>query len=89
MLTIAMAQTINDGFCALMKNMNRSVIASTDDPPSLQSRCHMKGHVQVDEVLEGLLLVQSGRYCRYFIVIDAINKVVSITAMSTYAPVSY
>ena len=75
MLTIAMAQTFNDGFHALIKNTNRSVVTSTDDPPSLQCRCHMKGHVQADGVLEGLLLVQGGRYCGYFIVIDAINKV--------------
>src|ERR1700683_889959 len=102
MLTIAMVQTFNDCFCMLIKNMNRSVVASTDDPPSLQSRCHMKGHVRADGVLEGLLLVQGSRYCGYFIAIDPVNKVrnqnrflisrkgrVSTAAMSTCDLVHY
>jgi len=75
MLTIAVAQTFNDGFRVLIENTNRSVVASTDDPPSLQSRCDMKWHVRADGVLEGLLLVQGSRCCGYFVAIDPVTKV--------------
>ena len=75
MLTIAVAQTVDDGFCPLIKNTNRSVITSTNDPPSLQSRCHMEGHIRADGVFEGLLLVQGGGYCGYFVAINTVNKV--------------
>lgn len=75
MLTITVAQTFDDGFCPLIKNTNRSIITSTDDPPSLQSGCYMKGHIQADSMFEGLLLVQGGRYCGYFVAINAVNKV--------------
>lgn len=74
-LTISVAQTFNDGFRALIKNANRSVIASADDPPSLQGRCYMEGHIRANGVLEGLLLMQGGRSCGYLVAINAVNKI--------------
>jgi hypothetical protein len=75
MLTITVVQTFHNGFRALIKNTNGSIIATADYPPSLQSRCYMEGHIRADRVLERLLLVQDGRCCRYFVAINAIDKV--------------